>query len=146
MVTHGLNPESGFKTSSSPGLPGLFKRHVTSSRWPNGLEALGTRMGSKLFKIEKAWQCYAFTRTNFSAQYRVYPCQDYLEEVVSARVKFRASVPYYFWFTCWKLGVPCQNGCGHHAEIWGCRAHFSARVNGAYIFKSDFISQNGPIP
>ena len=55
-------------------------------------------------------------------------------EVVSARVKFRAPVPYYFWARCvymLKTRSAVPKSCGHRAEILGCRAHFAARVNWA---------------
>ena len=36
-------------------------------------------------------------------------------------------------FTCRKLGVPCQKVAGTVPKFFGCRAHFSAGVNGALV-------------
>ena len=50
--------------------------------------------------------------------------------------KFRAPVPYYFWARrvyMSKIRSAVPKSCGHRAKILGCRAHFSAHVNGASL-------------
>ena len=60
-----------------------------------------------------------------------------MQEVASARRKFRALVPYYVWARLVYMSKPgsaVPKSCEHCAESLRCRAHFSARVNGAFAF------------
>ena len=78
----------------------------------------------------------AFTRTNFVPRCLVYPCRDYILEVVSAPLKFWAPVSHYIWhqyvYTT-KIGSGVPKNRQHGAKNLACRAAFLARgINGVF--------------
>ena len=102
---------------------------VTGASLPATLEAPGYFRHSCTFHLKpRLHEVKKATRhAKFLAPCLVYPCRDYLQEVVSAPLKFWALVLHYMWdrYICTsKIGSAVPYNRQHNAKNLGCRADF----------------------
>ncbi len=109
----------------------LFSVLFSPTTWPKETKSLGARMTQ--------WPPFSWKQRMRHSCFRhgasIYPCRDYLLEVVSAPLKNWALVPHFFWdryvYTS-IIGSAVPKNCQYGAKNLPCRAYFFARVNGVY--------------